>query len=416
MSMDPLLSYIVLSYNYERYIGKTLQSIFDQTVQDFEIVVVDDCSTDNSVEIVLAIKDARIRLFKNERNLGGAASYNRAVLEARGKWLVNLDADDWIDPRKAEIQLKVAASDPRLDVIGSHVTIYDEDDNPHPSSDVLEAVFNNEYDLNLVDTWIGANHLCRSSTMVRAIAHKQWGLDDPSMIRAPDYELWTRALRDGCRFAVVPQRLTFIRAHSRGVTHGDPVSGLLELSYAMQRNLVPLAATRSLFNSVARIVAWACRHPSLSQLPPVQAHRLIGALMQPAIISNYQHFLAMLTGQSDHFQLAELGRRLFAFVGPDADAYQEVRKLHNDIQSYIDARDYFKNESEKWELAFKGLQAEHQIMSASLSLLNPTGAQVFVKPEPEYAEHTMSDSWSPAARQGSFFARVWTLFTRLLPK
>lgn len=360
MSKSPLLSYIVLSYNYERYIGKTLRSILDQTVQDFEIVVVDDRSIDSSVAIVSAIEDPRIRLFVNEKNLGGAASYNRAVQEARGEWLVNLDADDWIDPRKAEIQLEAAARNPQLDVIGTYVEIYDENDDRHPSADALEAGYNKPRDLNLVDTWIGANHLCRSSTMVRASAHKRIGLDDPLMVRAPDYELWTRALQQGCRFAIIPERLTFIRAHSRGVTHGDPVGTLLEVSYAMQRNLVPLAEARSLLLSITRMVAWTCRHPSLSQLPPLQAYRLIGTMMQSAAASDFQHFRAMLGNYSVQPELAEVGRRSFAFVGPNADAYQEVDKLHSDIRAYIEARDYFKGESERWERAYRSLLAEHQ--------------------------------------------------------
>ncbi|MFX5494461.1 glycosyltransferase family 2 protein, partial [Acinetobacter baumannii] len=79
----------------EEYICTTLRSILEQTVQDFEIVVVDDCSRDRSVEVVRSFNDPRIRLIVNEKNLGGAGSYNRAVEAARGTWLVNLDADDW---------------------------------------------------------------------------------------------------------------------------------------------------------------------------------------------------------------------------------------------------------------------------------------------------------------------------------
>jgi GT2 family glycosyltransferase len=371
MNKSPLLSYIVLSYNYERYIRKTLQSILDQTVQDFEIVVVDDASVDSSVAIVSAMGDARIRLFVNEKNLGGAASYNRAVQEARGEWLVNLDADDWIDPRKAEIQLEEAARDPRLDVIGTYIAVYDEIDNPHPSAEALELGYNQPRDLNLVDTWIGANHLCRSSTMVRASAHKRIGLDDPLMVRAPDYELWTRALFHGCRFAVIPQRLTSIRTHSRGVTHGDPVGTLLEISFAMQRNLVPLSEARSLLPSITRMVAWTCRHPSLSRLPPLQAHRLIGAMMQSTAVYDFQSFLSLLGSYADHPELAEVGQRSFAFVGPGADAYQDVDKLHSDIAAYIEARDYFRGESEKWERLYRSLEAEHQTRNEAPALGSP---------------------------------------------
>lgn len=363
MSKSPLLSYIVLSYNYERYIGKTLQSILEQTVQDFEIVVVDDRSSDNSVAIVSAIEDPRIRLFVNEKNLGGAASYNRAVQEARGEWLVNLDADDWIDPRKAEIQLQAASEDSRLDIIGTYVAFHDENDLPHPSADALEQSVNQPHDLNLVDTWIGANYLCRSSTMVRASAHRRIGLDDPAMVRAPDYELWTRALRLGCRFAVVPERLTFMRLHSRGVTHADPIGTLMEMGYAMQRNLVPLAEARSLFPSITRMVAWVGRHSSLSRLRPLQAYRLIGTLMQSTSVADFPQFIALLNDPAVHPELVGIGQRSLTFIGPGADAYLEVGKLLDDIKAYIEAREYFRKESEEWERRYRALAEEHQSQS-----------------------------------------------------
>jgi GT2 family glycosyltransferase len=348
MSAAPLLSYIVLSYNYERYIGKTLQSILDQTVQDFEIVVVDDKSSDGSVAVVAAVGDPRIRLFVNEKNIGGAASYNRAVQEARGEWLVNLDADDWIDPRKAEVQLRAASLDPRLDIIGTYVAIHDENDAPHPLAEALEGVANQPRDLNLVDSWIGSNALCRSSTMVRTSAHRRIGLDDSAMVRAPDYELWTRALRMGCRFAVIQEQLTFMRVHSRGVTHADPTGTLLEMSYAMQRNLVPLAEARSLFPSITRMVAWAGRHAALCRLPPPQAHRLIGILMQSTTVDDFSHFLALLADNSSRPELAGVGQRGLTFLGPGADARQDVVKLLGDVKAYIEARDYFRSESEKF--------------------------------------------------------------------
>jgi len=367
MSKAPLLSYIVLSYNYERYIGKTLQSILDQTVQDFEIVVVDDGSTDGSVAVVSAMQDSRIRLFVNEKNIGGAASYNRAVQEARGEWLINLDADDWIDPRKAEIQLQAVNQDPRLDIIGTYVAFHDENDYPHPSADTLEHAVNQPHDLNLVDTWIGANHLCRSSTMVRASAHRRIGLDDPAMVRAPDYELWTRALRLGCRFAVIPERLTFMRLHSRGVTHADPAGTLLEMGYAMQRNLVPLAQARSLFPSITRMVAWVGRHSSLSRLRPLQAHRLIGALMQSIEVEDFPAFIALLSDHGVNPELTGVGQRSLTFIGPSADAYLEIGKLLDDIKAYIEAREYFRGQSEEWEHRYRALAEEHQAMAHSLA-------------------------------------------------
>ena len=360
MSAVPLLSYIVLSYNYERYIGKTIRSILDQTVQDFEIVVVDDVSQDGSLEVIRGFKDPRIRLLVNESNRGGAGSYNRAIEAARGEWLVNLDADDWIAPQKSEIQLKVATADPLLDIIGTYVNLVDETGAPARQREQIECLTNQPHDLNLVDSWIGRNSLCRSSTMVRRSAHQRIGLDDPAMVRAPDYELWTRALRMGSRFAVVPERLTYSRLQSQGVTKGDPLGTLLEIAYAMLRNLVPLAEARALNPSLGRIVTWVARHEQISSLRPVEAYRLLGMLMTSPTVSDFPAFRNMLSTDHGDAMLTRIGRRVFVVL-EGSDREMLIAKLTQDIEAYVEARDYWHRQSDAWEaqcLALHGKATE----------------------------------------------------------
>ncbi|MBP0593888.1 glycosyltransferase family 2 protein [Paraburkholderia sp. LEh10] len=352
MSDKPLLSYIVLSYNYERYIDKTIRSILNQTVQDFEIVVVDDCSRDNSVNIVRSFRDSRIRVLLNEQNMGGAASYNRAVSACKGEWLVNLDADDWIAPHKAERQLAFAAANPHLDIIGTYISVFDQDGCPHPNAEVLEEAVNQPHDFGRVDTWIGANHLCRSSTMVRSAAHRRVGLDDPNMVRAPDYELWTRALREGCGIANLQEKLTFVRAHSSGVTHADPLGTLLELTYAKLHNLIPLAEKRALHPSIARIIGWAAHHEQLSRLSPTERYRLLGMLMQSTSVGDFESFKATLRNTEENPELVTVGRRCMALLDKGIPIYQELSKLNKDVEAYINARDYWQSQSEKWQRAY----------------------------------------------------------------
>ena len=167
----------------------------------------------------------------NERNLGGAGSYNRAVQASRGEYLVNLDADDWITPNKCEVQLAFLAQS-KVAVLGSYTSFVDREGHPHSRAAELDAIVNRPFDLNVIDSWIGQNRLVRSSTLVERAAHLAVGLDDPSMVRAPDYEIWTRFLRGGYRFGVVPEKLLFYRTHPGGVTHADPRGTFLEMSYA----------------------------------------------------------------------------------------------------------------------------------------------------------------------------------------
>jgi glycosyltransferase involved in cell wall biosynthesis len=177
VTLTPKLSFIVLSYNYADLIGQTIRSILAQTVQDFEIVVLDDASTDASRDVVRSfLDDRRVRLLTNERNIGGAASYNRAVEAARGEYLVNLDADDWIPPNKCEAQLAFLAQN-NVAVLGSYATLVDRQGRPDVRLAQLEAMVNQPLD-NTIDSWVGQNRLVRSSTMVEREAHLTVGLDD----------------------------------------------------------------------------------------------------------------------------------------------------------------------------------------------------------------------------------------------
>ena len=94
------------SYNCGRYISETIRSVQAQTYQHWEIIFVDDCSSDNTEEIVRRFNDSRICYFKNEKNLGAALSRNKALLEAKGRWISFLDSDDMWEPEKLEKQIR----------------------------------------------------------------------------------------------------------------------------------------------------------------------------------------------------------------------------------------------------------------------------------------------------------------------
>ena len=94
------------SYNTGKYIRETIYSVINQTYENWELLIVDDCSTDNTDEIVDAIKDDRIKYFKNDFNSGAAISRNRALKEANGRWIAFLDSDDIWEETKLEKQIK----------------------------------------------------------------------------------------------------------------------------------------------------------------------------------------------------------------------------------------------------------------------------------------------------------------------
>lgn len=104
--MNDLVSIIMPSYNTGKFIRATIESVLAQTYSNWELILVDDCSTDDTDDIVKAyLSDQRIRYIKNETNSGAAVSRNRALREAKGKWIAFLDSDDLWESTKLEKQI-----------------------------------------------------------------------------------------------------------------------------------------------------------------------------------------------------------------------------------------------------------------------------------------------------------------------
>lgn len=104
--VEGLVSIIMPSYNTALYIEETIQSVLNQTYPNWELIIVDDCSTDNTDEVLEKIKDSRIHYLKNEKNSGAAVSRNKALREAKGQWIAFLDSDDLWMPNKLEKQIQ----------------------------------------------------------------------------------------------------------------------------------------------------------------------------------------------------------------------------------------------------------------------------------------------------------------------
>lgn len=102
---ENMVSIIMPSYNTASYIKESIQSVLNQTYTNWELIIVDDCSTDETEEVLATITDSRIKYFKNKENSGAAISRNKALREARGQWIAFLDSDDLWLPNKLEKQI-----------------------------------------------------------------------------------------------------------------------------------------------------------------------------------------------------------------------------------------------------------------------------------------------------------------------
>ena len=125
--MPPVVSVIMPAYNTEKYIQEAVSSIENQTLRDWELLVVDDCSTDQTYEILLKLaqEDARIRIIRNQTNCGAAMSRNIAFSQCSGKYVALLDSDDLWEPEKLEKQV-ICAEKTGADIIYCSYSIIDE--------------------------------------------------------------------------------------------------------------------------------------------------------------------------------------------------------------------------------------------------------------------------------------------------
>ena len=128
----PKVSVCIPSYNYEAFISEAIRSVLSQTYKNIELIVIDDCSSDNTEEIVnkyLGI-DKRLRFYKNKKNVGMAANWNLCLQNARGKYAKILCADDVLEPDCIEKCVKVFLDNPTVSVVSSARLLIDKDSFP----------------------------------------------------------------------------------------------------------------------------------------------------------------------------------------------------------------------------------------------------------------------------------------------
>ncbi|MCB5176439.1 glycosyltransferase family 2 protein [Microvirga lenta] len=364
--MAPQVSFIVLSFNYAHYIGQTIDSILKQTMGDFELIVIDDNSRDNSVEVVKTFDDPRIKLIRNEKNLGGAGSFNKAFQHSSGTFISNVDADDWIEPEKTEKQLQ-AAQEHSADIVGTWVNYVDESGSLHPNSEALEVIASRQADYNLPSTWIVQNSFCRSSTLIKRSFHEKFGLMDPELVRAPDFELWLRALSGGQRFHMVQEKLTNYRLHSGGVTHADPIGSYLEIAYTFRKNMLPLLNKWGDQKSKAELFDWFMVAPQALELPPKQRFRVLGYLASANRELSYREFRdwIMVDSNQESENAEEIGRNIACIFRYGAASAKLIEERRYSVK-LEEARDWWQKKSNEWEMSFRESRQKCDTLKADL--------------------------------------------------
>lgn len=192
----PKVSVLLSSYNHEKFIGRTIESVLNQTFTDFELIIVDDCSTDNSMEVIDRYKDLRIRSFFLKPNQGMGMAFNFAVKQATGKYLARIDSDDYWRLDKLQKQFDYMEEHPETGACFSWVKIIDENENEVPSyicdRGELFAAKNRTQGEWLKHFYYKGCCLCHTSAFIRREALENVGIYNYSLKQIQDFELWSR--------------------------------------------------------------------------------------------------------------------------------------------------------------------------------------------------------------------------------
>jgi glycosyltransferase involved in cell wall biosynthesis len=221
MTSAPLVSIIIPSYNYGFVIAETIASLQRQTITDWEAIIVDDGSRDNTEEVVkpLAAQDARVTYIK-QVNAGVSAARNQAIKLAKGKFIQFLDADDLLSPQKLEIHINYLLAHPEESIVFSNIRFF-----RHNTPDKLQY----SMDGNGVAE-LDSSSLTASEAVERMFAHNivaicaplfrrevmdKVGLYDELLTSLEDWEYWFRAAIHGYGFAYLDddRALALIRVH-----------------------------------------------------------------------------------------------------------------------------------------------------------------------------------------------------------
>lgn len=199
-------------YNKAPFVKEAIDSVLNGSFQDFEIVCVDDKSTDNSLDVLRGIGDPRIRIIELPKNLGPAGAANRCLDEARGEYLVRLDADDLAVPDRLAKQVAYMDAHPEVVASGGHLQLFG-------ARDRLWK-FPIEHDDCVANLLFGVPVSQGASIMRRSVVEQHGLRYDPSWPRVgEDWLFWLRVSRAG-RFGNLDEAMTLYRRGEQNISYG----------------------------------------------------------------------------------------------------------------------------------------------------------------------------------------------------
>lgn len=217
--MSPTISVLMPVYNVEAYIGEAVESILAQTFTNFELIILDDCSTDKTSDIVSTFSDSRIRYIKQPRNLGLSENLNTGIRMARGKYIARMDGDDISLPDRLKTQIDFLETHPDIALCSCGMEMFGKDN--------MVWIRQADYEQVKITMLFYSPILHASSVWRRASFERHNLYYRQDAFPAEDYDLWARAVFH-CKLVNIPQVMYKYRIHGEQVTKTDSRSSLRE--------------------------------------------------------------------------------------------------------------------------------------------------------------------------------------------
>lgn len=231
------ISVIMPAYNAQDYLREAIDSVLEQSYGDFEFIILNDCSTDDTEKIILSYDDPRIVYLKNEENLGVARTLNRGLDIAKGEYIARTDADDNCLPGRFAKQVAYLDSHPEVDVLGTASRSFDE------SGTLFFGYPTIDPEILRIDFLFSCG-ICHPTVMLRRSTIEKHQLRyDHAFNKVEDYEMWCRMLDLGCCITNLPDVLLDHRLHKNQVTNVYSPDMLEKLNRLHQRQLAQAGVT-----------------------------------------------------------------------------------------------------------------------------------------------------------------------------
>ena len=301
----PKVSIIIPAYNQGHYLVEAIDSALGQTYSDFEVIVVDDGSTDETSQVAHSFTDPRVHYIYQE-NRGLSAARNTGVCNSTGEYLTFLDSDDRFLPIKLELLVGALETRPEVGLVAGQAIPIDEQG--RPAGKIIDKPIPEEpYKLLL------GNPLHVGSVMLRRNWQEKVGLFDESLRSYEDWDMWLRLARAGCKMAWVPKPVSLYRFHSAQMTR------------------IGTQMTRATFAVLEKIYADPDLPESwLSMKDGAYASAYLRAAAQAYLAQDFDHAKACLS------KAVELNPELAANEGiPLADqfvAWSDIPKVRHPLQ------------------------------------------------------------------------------------